>query len=217
MKRSFRCQFLNGTDVVFDRCDFTLYSPDMAIVREENPRLNSLVLERSVYLAQAATLAESLRQLWAKENINRSEIWSVRLLDQNQYICSEGYGYRMALAESEETRTFDSRRRSVRVDYLVNALSSVNLTRPETTSIEKIPGPSIPNCAASKVRSIYLLEPNASNKMIYQALEHAWQESSTTIAFVFRLFTRMDFYLDGAPMDVSPEFFLDSSYWTKDK
>ena len=86
----FRCQFLNGTDVVLDRCDFALYYPGMAVVREENPRLNSLVLERSVYLTQATTLAESLRQLWAKENVNRSEIWSVQLLNQNQYICSEG-------------------------------------------------------------------------------------------------------------------------------
>lgn len=56
----------------------------------DNRQLKSIVFERNTFLGQSASLTESLREMWAEDNANHSEILSVQLDNQIQYICSEG-------------------------------------------------------------------------------------------------------------------------------
>ena len=56
-------QFLSQTQLA-TRCDFPLYYPGALTLKEENFGINSLYLERKVFLTQSASLFDNLKQIW---------------------------------------------------------------------------------------------------------------------------------------------------------
>lgn len=73
----------------------------------------------------------------------------------------------------------NSRKRFVRINYRVKNFPSINFTSPTDGAFEKIYGRQANDCRSSEAYSIYLIEPRLSNKEIYEALDHAWRQSST--------------------------------------
>lgn len=88
--------------------------------------------------------------------------------------------------------------RSVRIDYMVKNLSSSS----SSPSSDSIFGKFNNDCVLRQARSIYLIEPRPSDKDISQALDKAWRQSNR---------------LNPVPINISSEFFLDSSYLTQKK
>ena len=86
-------------------------------------------------------------------------------------------------------------KRSVRIDYIVKNLS-VPRSIPSSNSIF---GKFMNDCISHQAHSIYLIEPRSSNKDIYDELGKAWRQSN------------------GENVNISSEFFLDSSYLTNKK
>ncbi len=93
---------------------------------------------------------------------------------------------------------YSHRKRSVRIDYFVKNLSSPHLT----PSSDSIFGKFMNDCIAYQARSIYFIEPRVSNKEIYDGLGKVWRQSNSENNF---------------PINISSEFFIDSSYLTNKK
>jgi hypothetical protein len=73
---------------------------------------------------------------------------------------------------------------------MIKSSSSNNLTSHSTGKFQH-------SCISREVRSLYLIEPRPSNKEIYDALQNAWRQPN--------------------PLNISSEFFIDSSYLTNKK
>jgi hypothetical protein len=93
----------------------------------------------------------------------------------------------------KQNKILSFRKRSVRIDYTIKN----HLIPPSNIKIEKFYGKSHNNCTPREVHSLYLIEPRPSNKEIYHALQNAWHQTN--------------------PLNVSSEFFIDSSYLTNKK
>lgn len=88
--------------------------------------------------------------------------------------------------------------RSVRIDYMVKNLSSSS----PPPSFDSIFGKFNNDCVMRQARSIYLIEPRPTDEEISQALNKAWHQSNGP---------------NPVPINISSEFFFDSSYLTSKK
>ncbi|CAF4988463.1 unnamed protein product, partial [Rotaria sp. Silwood1] len=176
--------FLNGTQIL-SRCDFFLYYPGVTNTINGTGGIYSIYLERNVFVAQPIALANGLAQIWTNQNLGIPPgVLFIELQNQIQYICSGG-------------------RKSVRVDYIVQSLSSNvdvnNLIPPSNSAFEQLYGKYVntSHCVPYQAHWLYLIEPRPSNDLIRSALENAWRQSNNNLQ-----------------ISVSPEFYFDSSYLT---
>ncbi|CAF0877176.1 unnamed protein product [Rotaria sp. Silwood1] len=176
--------FLNGTQIL-SRCDFFLYYPGVTNIINGTGGIYSIYLERNVFVAQPIALANGLAQIWTNQNLGIPPgVLFIELQNQIQYICSGG-------------------RKSVRVDYIVQSLSSNvdvnNLIPPSNSAFEQLYGKYVntSHCVPYQAHWLYLIEPRPSNDLIRSALENAWRQSNNNLQ-----------------ISVSPEFYFDSSYLT---
>lgn len=77
-------------------------------------------------------------------------------------------------------------------------------------------------CSLVEAHSIYLIEPRSSDRTVYEALGKAWRQSSINLILFSSCRTnRTKDYLfsllDHQPINISSEFFIDSTYLTKQK
>ncbi|CAF3582391.1 unnamed protein product [Rotaria sordida] len=180
----FYLAFLNGTQVL-TRCDFFLYYPGVTNIANGTGGFYSIYLERNVFVGQPNALANGLAQIWTNQNLGvPAGVLFVQLQNQIQYICSGG-------------------RKSVRVDYIVQSLSTNvvvnNLTPPPNSAFEQLYGQYVntSRCISYQAHWLYLIEPRPSNDLIRSALENAWRQSNNNLQ-----------------INISPEFYFDSSYLT---
>jgi len=68
-----------------------LYYPGITYLNNGTSGIQSLYLQRNVFVAQPAALADGLAQLWTNANIGiQPGSLFIQLQDQVQYICSGG-------------------------------------------------------------------------------------------------------------------------------
>ncbi|CAF2104402.1 unnamed protein product [Rotaria magnacalcarata] len=176
--------FLNGSQIL-TRCDFSLYYPGVINTVNGTGGIYSIYLERNVLVSQPMALVDGLAQIWINQNLGIPPgTLSIQLQNQVQYICSGG-------------------RESVRVDYIVQSISSSvnvnNLIQPPNSAFEQLYGKYVntSHCVPYLVHWLYLIEPRPSNDLIQSALQNAWRQSNNNFL-----------------INVSPEFYFDSSYFT---
>jgi len=76
---------------------------------------------------------------------------------------------------------YSSRKRSVRIDYIIKNVSSSHVT--SSSLANSIFGKFVNDCISYQAHSVYLIEPRLSNREIYEALQKAWRQSNSQNSF----------------------------------